>query len=205
MEFISWGKTPRLRHQQVLYTEKIDGTNACIRIVELNEHRDLYSWGIDPNAIVVSDPNAIIRVQSRKRFITPESDNYGLASWVEENAESLVEDLGPGDHFGEWWGKGIQSGYGLDHKRFSLFNVHRWGPQRGQFFTPSLDVVPLLLDYTLCDEAVDWCLDLLREKGSQAAPGFNKPEGIIAYHRVAERGFKALLENNNLHKWQYQK
>lgn len=34
--------------------------------------------------------------------------------------------LGKGYHYGEWWGKGIQRGYGLEEKRFSLFNVSRW-------------------------------------------------------------------------------
>ena len=35
--------------------------------------------------------------------------------------------LVPGRHFGEWWGSGIQRGYGLDEKTFSLFNAYRWG------------------------------------------------------------------------------
>ncbi len=34
----------------------------------------------------------------------------------------------PATYFGEWWGSGVQRGYGLQKgdKRFSLFNVSRW-------------------------------------------------------------------------------
>ena len=52
-------------------------------------------------------------------------DNHGFARWVSENAEELLK-LGEGRHYGEWHGKGIQRGYGLEEKRFSLFNVTRW-------------------------------------------------------------------------------
>ena len=52
---------------------------------------------------------------------------FGFARWVETNRERLITLLGPGLHFGEWWGSGIQRGYGLTKgdKRFSLFNVER--------------------------------------------------------------------------------
>src|ERR1700744_4152565 len=67
-----------------------------------------------------------ISAQSRNRLLTPgKNDNYGFAGWVEENKEELFK-LGPGHHFGEWWGKSIARNYGLDERRFSLFNVKRW-------------------------------------------------------------------------------
>jgi hypothetical protein len=47
----------------------------------------------------------------------------------EEHRDDLLT-LGPGRHFGEWWGAGIQRRYGLTEKRFSLFNVTRWGEAR---------------------------------------------------------------------------
>lgn len=49
---------------------------------------------------------------SRTRWITPEDDNYGFAKWANENKEELLK-LGIGQHFGEWWGSGIQRGYNL--------------------------------------------------------------------------------------------
>ena len=46
---------------------------------------------------------------SRNRWITPEDDNYGFSRWAHEHKDELLT-LGPGRHFGEWWGNGIQRG-----------------------------------------------------------------------------------------------
>lgn len=98
-EFIAWKKTPRLENEKYSFTEKIDGTNACVHVdVALGE----------------------ITCQSRTTIITPEKDNYGFARWAQANKEELLK-LGDGYHFGEWWGQGIQRNYGQDKKRFSLF------------------------------------------------------------------------------------
>src|SRR4051812_4307796 len=91
--------------RECVVTEKIDGTNGVVH---------------------VSDDGLTVTAGSRSRWITPEADNFGFARWVAEHAEELRA-LGPGFHFGEWWGSGIQRRYGLDEKRFSLFNVGRWG------------------------------------------------------------------------------
>src|SRR5690606_40023600 len=64
--------------------------------------------------------------QSRKRLITPTADNFGFARWAFERAEILAPSLGEGLHYGEWWGKGIQRGYGMDTRVFSLFDTSRW-------------------------------------------------------------------------------
>lgn len=58
-------------------------------------------------------------VQSRQRIITPEDDNYGFATWVEEHKEAWLSvvrftaDAFDADRiivFGEWAGKGINQG-----------------------------------------------------------------------------------------------
>ena len=85
LEFKKWEKIPRENPFTVTISEKIDGTNACIVIID----------------------GAIAEVQSRKRFITPGDDNYGFALWVEENKDDLAS-LGDGYHYGEWAGEGIQ-------------------------------------------------------------------------------------------------
>ncbi len=108
MEFREFDKIPRLK-RNVVITEKIDGTNAC----------------------VVISPEGIISAQSRSQIITPDNDNYGFARWVEDNSEELAK-LGGGYHFGEWWGSGIQRRYGMDRKVFSLFNVGRWTRAPGE-------------------------------------------------------------------------
>ncbi len=186
VEFIPWPKIARLANETMVVTEKIDGTNACVQIQPM-EHELLADWEVGQrlgSLIVVQSEGArkhVLACQSRSRLITPEQDNHGFATWAFANAASLVADLGVGVHFGEWWGAGIQRRYDLDHKRFSLFNTFRWDAKRGHFQTENLDVVPLL--YTGAVSVVDLKLahNTLRSIGSKAAPGFMKPEGVVAY------------------------
>jgi hypothetical protein len=149
MEFLEFQKIARLSRNCAI-TEKIDGTNACVAI----------------------DEDGSFHVGSRTRWITPEDDNFGFARWAYDHKDELLT-LGPGRHFGEWWGAGIQRRYGLAEKRFSLFNTSRW------LETPPpacCSVVPVLYVGIFTSTAADDALELLRTKGSQAAPGFMKPE-----------------------------
>jgi hypothetical protein len=140
-------------------------------------------------------------VGSRSRWITPDNDNYGFAKWAYAHKAEL-QLLGPGYHYGEWWGNGIQRGYGLPNgeKRFSLFNVSRWGgsavlhPER----PACCGVVPVLAiaeDGNVLSEVVKHCLQDLREHGSFAVP-FMNPEGIVIWHTAMNKGFKVTLEND---------
>lgn len=166
MHFEQFEKIPRLSRDCVI-TEKIDGTNAQVFIGEDGE----------------------FRVGSRKRWITPEDDNYGFARWAYEHREQL-EQLGPGRHFGEWWGSGIQRRYGLDHKRFSLFNVGRWDEGN----TPECcHVVPVLYRGIFGTDVIEHILKALEETGSVASPGFMNPEGLIIYHEAARKMFKKTI------------
>ena len=102
MEFRKFNKIARLS-REIVVTEKIDGTNGLIAIGEDGE----------------------FQVGSRNQWITPEKDNAGFARWAYDHKGELMT-LGVGFHYGEWWGQGIQRGYGLKEKRFSLFNTSRW-------------------------------------------------------------------------------
>ena len=189
IEFAPWPKTPRL-FRDVVITEKIDGTNAAVHIAEAGP-----AGGIHVDGGVYQ-----IGAQSRKRLISPLDDNFGFASWVAKNADGLVRALGVGVHYGEWWGSGIQCGYGLPagDKRFSLFNVNRWIGT--EFMVPGLGVVPLLYEGPLVLTVVDDCLGELRQNGSHAAPGYTHPEGVIVWHTAARQAFKVLLDNDALPK-----
>src|SRR5690242_15477805 len=106
IEFEAFPKIPRLRRDMVV-TEKIDGTNAAIGIKPAGTFN--FEEGPDPAIIAcvgVGDDDYVVYAQSRKRLITPDADNYGFARWVVDNAQTLALDLGPGLHFGEWWGHG---------------------------------------------------------------------------------------------------
>lgn len=173
IEFKPWPKIPRL-NRDIIITEKIDGTNAAVGILE----------------------DGTVYAQSRTRIITPEADNFGFARWVYDNAETLTTDLGVGLHFGEWWGSGIQRGYGLakGEKRFSLFNVSRYGVIAAT--TPGVDTVPTLYEGPFSQSMIDATLYALRCNGSKASPGFMRPEGIVVYHTAANQVFKVTLEGD---------
>lgn len=195
--FRSWPKTPRLFRDSVI-TEKIDGTNGAIGIYPADNE----FTGDITKALHVADTVGgrpyLIYAQSRNRIITPEADNYGFAAWVYDNAYTLIADLGQGLHFGEWWGQGIQRGYGLDHREFALFNTHKWSGK--VFSTWNLGCVPVLKQYTFNTYEVTWCLRDLAENGSRAAPGFKPAEGVVVYHSAASQVFKALIDNDHLPK-----
>ena len=188
MEFQAWPKIPRLNRQMVV-TEKLDGTNAAVVIADRNKEHSL-------GAIAVTDGYAVF-AQSRKRFITPEADNYGFARWVSENAQGLVEALGPGTHFGEWWGQGIQRGYGLKEKRFSLFNTNRWAYNDPRHEgVPGLGTVPVIATGLFDTGRINSIVEFELEE-SYAAPGFNNPEGVVVWHDAARQSFKVLKENDD--------
>jgi hypothetical protein len=183
--FQGFPKIPRF-NRDIIITEKIDGTNAQI--------------------LIRKDGQVI--PGSRKRYLTIENDNHSFAAWVAEHKQELRQ-LGSGRHFGEWWGQGINRGYGLDHKRFSLFNVSRWRSHgtsmvsdfrvKTKIEVPSCcHVVPILRIGRLSTSSciIENALVALRERGSHAAPGFMQPEGIVIYHTAGNYLFKVTLEND---------
>lgn len=175
-KFEDFGKIARFS-RDIVITEKLDGTNAQVFIYK-NEAGEL-----------------VIVAGSRNRYITPEDDNYGFARWVEENKEELLK-LGEGRHYGEWWGSGIQRGYGIEKgkKIFSLFNTHRWSDPEVR--PRCCSVVPVLYAGKLLEKTVNYILGNLDHGGSVAAPGFMRPEGIILYHTAANTYFKKTLEKD---------
>lgn len=170
MEFKEFPKIHRL-NREIIVTEKLDGTNACVIITEEGE----------------------FGCQSRNRIITPDNDNMGFARWAYEHKEELMK-LGKGYHFGEWWGSGIQRGYGLPsgEKRFSLFNTTRWNNEP----RPTCCGVVPVLHQGLFDQAIiNACVTKLKTFGSQAVP-FMNPEGIVIFHTASNSGYKITLEND---------
>jgi len=241
LEFHEWPKIGRL-NRDVVITEKIDGTNAAIGIVVRDE--------IDASGSLYR-----VYAQSRSRVISVHDDNYGFAAWVERNKDQLILALGPGLHFGEWWGVGIARGYGMSERRFSLFNTAKWGAGEGATALVlarsegvAIYAVPVLYsgpwtanlgyknaetsewfdfgveaakegepdvgDTRLRQErheqwlatlglgnprprfAPNFIMEWLARVGSQAAPGFASPEGVVVYHRAGNICMKATIEGD---------
>ena len=164
IEFKAWPKIPRLGNEKIFITEKIDGTNACI----------------------ITDEEGNFGCQSRSRIITPDDDNYGFARWAYDHKEDLMT-LGHGHHYGEWWGLGIQRGYDMKEKRFSLFNTARWNTE-GQVKPECCHVVPMI------EGSIEEALQTLKTNGSLASPGFMRVEGIIVYNSLARSYYKVIID-----------
>ena len=169
-EFKPFGKIPRLSKECII-TEKLDGTNAQLYITEDGE---LYTG-------------------SRNRWITPEDDNYGFAKWAAGNKDALLT-LGPGHHYGEWWGNGIQRGYNMKQKVFSMFNTERW---KDKELPAGVKLVPVIFSGTFTSAAVGKSMELLKELGSFASDGFFNPEGVIIFHKAGNYLFKKTFENDD--------
>ncbi len=207
MDFIEFPKIARLTRDCVV-TEKIDGTNASVTIVQSLAPED----GALAHRSLGDAGDLSMFAGSRTRWITPEDDNFGFAKWVKEHADELWA-LGPGSHFGEWWGQGIQRNYGLTEKRFSLFNVKRWvpygeepqiisqpnpkaAPRFQDVLPPCVGLVPVLYRGPFDTPTVDGVVNNLRYSGSIAAPGFMKPEGVVVFHNANGTLFKKTIEKD---------
>lgn len=181
-QYPSFPKIPRL-NREIIVTEKIDGTNALIEVVDTGT-----GFGL------------AVRAGSRNRWLTHfdcdggliDKDNYGFGQWVLDNAEELKQ-LGVGKHYGEWYGQGIQRGYGLSAKRFALFNTHRWCDTN---VPRCCCVVPELYRGPFCEDEILNALDELRDAGSEMVSGFLRPEGVVVFFVAAGQAFKVLLEND---------
>lgn len=185
VEFVEFPKMARLSRECIV-TEKIDGTNACIKITE----------------------DGLFLTGSRTRWITPDDDNYGFSKWAHGNKNQLMR-LGPGTHFGEWWGSGCQRGYGLSNgeKRWSLFNVARWclagqEPQRIPTADPRIEkyqqvlpecchLVPVLYRGVFETVQIENALSVLRVFGPQAA-------SYLLHHYVPAEGVAKMTTENYL-------
>ncbi len=167
-EFKEFPKISRFYEQDVFVTEKIDGTNGLV-------------W--------VSDDLSIVRAGSRSRWIDTTDDNYGFARYVEDNSEELKL-LGPGYHYGEWWGQGIQRKYSMPKKVFSLFNVNKWADDTVR---PSCcDVVPVLYSGLATPKMVNDFSKSLSISAAAQKYGieFDKPEGVMMYFTKGKIYFK---------------
>jgi len=170
VEFKAWDKIPRENPFKATITEKIDGTNACVIIKE----------------------GEIVGVQSRKRLITVEDDNYGFAAWVERNHDDLLK-LGEGYHYGEWAGLGIQKNpHGLPEKIFFLFNTFRWNannPNRPD----CCNVVPILYHGLIDHGTIETILGELKANANSE----ETPEGIVVYYHAFRKYTKHTIKSPN--------
>jgi hypothetical protein len=184
-EFAKWPSIQRLSSEICWITEKIDGTNGIIYVPDT--------------------PDKPVLAGSRERWLTNEDgtppikgkDNFGFGEWVYERSANL-RSLGPGYHYGEFHGKGIQRNYDLPDRRFASFEY--W---RSDIQIQDVCVVPVLYTGEPVSGIIDSTVNLLIKSGSTLYPGFMKPEGVvITFKNMKSAKFKRLCENDKIHKYQ---
>lgn len=195
-EFKKFKSIPRLL-KECLISEKLDGSNGLIYIDE-NNH------------IFVGSRNRWLWASSQDEIY---NDNHGFAFWVKNNEKKLLK-LGQGYHYGEWVGKKIQRSYGLEEKKFYLFNINKWHKKEPRLSSidnktkeekyteecpKCCEVVPVLFEGLFTTENIEMTLARLKEHGSYIA-SFMNPEGIIIYHKASGYLFKKTFDDNHKNK-----
>lgn len=189
MNFKGFPKIPRWSRDLVV-TEKIDGTNGQIVIIDKIANPE------ETGPFIWDDGCIGILAGSRTRWLTLDQDNFGFARWVAEHGRELLT-LGYGHHFGEWYGHGIQRNYGLKEKRFALFNVKKWASHENR--PGCCDVVPVIASGALMSASgnlIETSMNLLQTRGSYLVPGFMNPEGVVIYHTAGNILFKKTFKND---------
>lgn len=186
--FQPFPKIPRL-HGDVVVTEKIDGTNACFEHVRGEACTLFGACSRNRRLVTITVKDA---APDHPEVTWHGTDNYGFGAFVVRNYATLAR-LGYGNHFGEWYGEGIQRTYGLDHKRFALFREPKGGLPQG--IIGNVGVVPVLMTMEQFDTSAlrELLIDLQLE-GSRAVPGFMRPEGIVAWHARSGQLFKYTVD-----------
>lgn len=181
MDFKEFPKIERLTNINMIITQKLHGTNAQIVIYDETQ---------EDGSVLRK-----LKTGSRSRWITPEDDNFGFARFVYEHKQEFIDKLGPGTHFGEWVGLGINSGEGLKDKQLALFDPGRYKIDEVtglRNLPPQTTVVPIL-HYGAFDLAtLKLVMESLKTNGSVFCPGFMRPEGVVV--QVLGKRFKAVFD-----------
>lgn len=172
MEFKAFDKIEQLKKVFMHITQKIHGTNAQILIYPVYKDGKAPDGGSSEE---VSHYDLICG--SRNRWIYPGDDNYGFAAHVHAHKGEFIAKLGPGRHYGEWAGLGINSGEGMADKVFLLFDFWRYPPERP--LPPKCGTVPLLYSGPLDLAKIEEVMNDLKTNGSKLVPGFMRPEGVV--------------------------
>lgn len=150
-------------------------------------------------------------------MITPDDDNYGFAKWVYDNAGVLMDTLGYGYHYGEWFGEGIQKNpLGIEGKRFALFHATKYTEDNGYELNKvdGLETVPLLFHGQAQFDTLAETIHGLSAFGSRVQGAKTHwdegltmdvaadAEGVIVWHKETQQKYKILLEDDAFHKWE---
>lgn len=177
MEFKSFPEIKKLGSTEFSVTQKIHGTNAQVMIYPKKMERNVDAGNGQGYTEIVETGEMELLVGSRTRWIVPGDDNYGFAAFVYANKQEFIDKLGPGQHFGEWAGPGINSGEGLSQKTFILFDYWKFPSERP--LPPQTATVPVLYSGSFDLSQVEKCMEDLKTNGSRLVAGFMRSEGVV--------------------------
>jgi len=199
-EYPKYPSIERFENIYSIISEKVDGTNGLIEIE--------YDDGL-----------LAVRFGSRNRWLTLSSDNAGFMNFFAMFAKkiAIVPDIlrakavneldnrnkvcsNPIRIYGEWYGKGIQRGYGLDTKYFMPFHTIL---AEALIEANVPNIMPPHIMYTgkFDKQIADDMMNLLRTHGSGVTPGYFNPEGIVVYFPTYQFCLKDTFEGA---KWKLQ-
>lgn len=169
LSFKHWPKIPRISNDSFIITEKMDGTNGQIAVLE----------------------DGTVMAGSRNKWLSAEEDNQGFYKWIQARKQQILDNLPVGRYYGEFVGAGIQRTYNLKEKRFYFFDT-RLNFVEGDFYT-----VPILAETGGgFPEFTVWnCEMILRDTGSHAVSGFMEPEGFVIRSKLTGQMWKHIIEN----------
>ena len=165
VNYNSFPSIERLENIYCIISEKIDGTNSLIEINETN-----------------------VRFGSRNRYISFSDDNAGFANFFkdyEARFEDAAKDITTDESYplriyGEWFGCGIQRGYGLKDKFFMPFNSF-YSEKLIEYQVPNVIAPNIMYTGKFSMEVVDTCMQQLKLNGSGVVKDYKQPEGIVIF------------------------
>ena len=158
--------------RDVTISEKIDGTNAQVFVVAEDRGRRQPGRGLGGS------------LRKRTTSVSRRGSPIMLTSCA-SSAQDVIS--------AEWYGRGIQRRYGLQDRRFALFNSCTDGPRSAR---RAAAIVPVLTTRTMGADVVSECLETLRSGGSLARSGFHAPGGIVIYHHASGGMFRCCRTTN---------
>jgi len=112
MEFKKWVKIHQFHNTRKEIKRKIDYQFSVGNVVPFPKVTYRAKVKLDGTNAAIRIKDGEVKVQSRSRFITPEDDNYGFATWVYKNMGFFTSIPVPSNVdfcvYGEWAGKGVQ-------------------------------------------------------------------------------------------------
>ncbi len=195
-EFEEFPKMPKWDNMELVITQKMHGTNACINIYCKHCAKMGHTIVIGQKCECTTPDYGLI-CGKRTAWITTQSDNFGFALFCYVNKDELIAFLGPGIHWGEWCGPGINkdAGEGLSVKTLYLFNY--WREYDMAIKPKNVEIIPVLYFGKNLPGVIEKTCEKLKVEGSAAVPGYMNPEGVvITLNRVR---YKKPFNNEETH------